>query len=261
MVVDEMRNLLWREAVDLGWDVGVKHFQKMAEVLLFRLEAKRPVSLHDSKVAVRVIVEGDRIKAEIRAQPSLCFRAHLLSGLDVVKSGRGKRLRRSFLISPLSNNVHIRRIVDANRRRHCRGVEDPLLNRQYLRGACRHEHDVDQALRNNLTHLIPILCQRPLCAIAILSSRLDAERHVSVLGVGQDKNRARWIFFKCCKLHFESFIHCSPFTTGTGHNSTERSARAQRVRQNYKSSRFACSTAPEPNPLSQEHKRTERVRY
>jgi len=233
----------------------------MAEVLLFRLETKRLVSLHDPEVAVRVIVESDRIKTEIRAQATLCFRAHLLSGLDVVKSCRGKRLRRSFLISPIANNVHIRRIVDANRGRHRRRVEFPLLNRQYLRGACRHEHNVDQALRDNLTHLIPILGQRTVCAIAILSCRLDAESHVGVLGVGQDKNRARRIFLKSCELHFESFIHFSPSTTETGRNSREpRQERSVFVRVTYVRG-FPAVRHPGPNPLSQEHKRTGRVRY
>src|SRR4051794_8907865 len=88
--------------------------------------------------------------------------------------------------------MNVSRIVCPRRWRDLAIVEKPLLNGQGLVGARRHEHDVDQALLDDLYDLFTKVLQasvwqvrRPRLERA--SRGTDGEGHVSVLGIGQDE--------------------------------------------------------------------------
>ena len=59
MVVDKVGNLLGRNAVDFGRNIGMKHLEKMVKALRLRLQTKRLVSLHSLEIALRVVIESD----------------------------------------------------------------------------------------------------------------------------------------------------------------------------------------------------------
>jgi hypothetical protein len=56
----------------------------------------------------------------------------------------------------------------------------------------RHEHDIDNALSHDLTNMLAVFGQRAHVYLARVrlgrtSRGADAQRHIRVLGIGQDK--------------------------------------------------------------------------
>ena len=109
-------------------------------------------------------------------------------------------------------------------------------NRQRMVRAGRHEHDVDQARPGDQPHLLAIFLERlePDLAGVHLgrpAGRTEPERHVGVLGVGDDELAAARVGVDRGELAVERFLHgvsASLALSGDGDPGTRRRAVAAR---------------------------------
>ena len=115
-----------------------------------------------------------------------------VAALNVVERGRAERKRRLRRILAAADNVDVGGVVHAGGRRDLAPVENALVDRQSLTGAGRHEHDVHQALLDDLLDDVAEFGQAAVTQLAAvrlgrLAGRADRQSHVRVLGVGEDE--------------------------------------------------------------------------
>ena len=118
----------------------------------------------------------------------------------------------SSCVARASGQVDVGRVIGPDRRRDRRVVEQPLAKGQRMVGAGRHQHDVDQARPGDQPHLIAIFFERlePDFAgvhLGRAAGRAQAERHVGVLGVGDDELAAARVGVDRRELAVEGFLH------------------------------------------------------
>src|SRR5437588_9780394 len=78
-VVDEARDLVGCDGLRA---VGIEHFQKMPEVLAFRLLAERLILVQSVAVQCRIVVERDTVQTEICAPMPFCRLAVEVAALN-----------------------------------------------------------------------------------------------------------------------------------------------------------------------------------
>ena len=202
-----------RSAGGFSQAFGSNTSRKVPKALGLGLDAKGLVGFQRAVVEIDVVVERDGIKAQVRAERPLVRSALDLAALDVVDRGRAERLRRLLSIaSAAAGQPDVGRVVGPDGRRDVAVVEQAFLDRQHLVGTGAHQHDVDQPLGDDLAHQLAILGQRAEVGLVgvmlgALARRGQPERHVGVLGVGQDKVAARWVGNDPGKLLVQRFLH------------------------------------------------------
>ena len=164
----------------------------MAEVLALGLQAEPVVFLQGVAVEDRVVVEGEAVQAEVRPQNALFRLAFGPTALNVVKRGGAERQRGVGGITTAADDMDVGGVVGPSRRRHGAIVEDPLLDGQRLAGAGRHQHDVHELLFDDARDDVAELCEAAIANFAGMRFRrlprsADGQRHIGVLGVGEDE--------------------------------------------------------------------------
>ena len=188
-VVDEPRQLIRRDGIG---DVRIEDLQEVAELLPLAFFAELFELVEHVCVQLQLVVERHRIQTEIDAERSLFRLAIEMPALHVIETRRAKRPSRRRVNPPAAMNMDVGRIVRSRRRSDVRAVEQPLLDRQLLAGAGRHQHDVHDSLLDHLANLLAILSQRlephfPIMPLRRLPRRTDGEAHVGVLRVRDDE--------------------------------------------------------------------------
>ena len=89
--------------------------------------------------------------------------------------------------------MNISGVVGPDGGRDMRMLEQTFIECETTVRADRHEHDVHQTLVGDLTHEVAIFFDRPKpgftgMSFRTLAGRADAERHVGILGVGQNED-------------------------------------------------------------------------
>ena len=138
----------------------------MLESFPLRLQPELLVLFQGFSIESGIVVESDAVKPEIGAHDPLRRLTINMAALDVIQ-GRGAKGKRGLSrISATADNVDIGSVIDTSRWSHWTVVEDPLLNRQRLIGAGRHEHNVDHLLLDDLLDDIAKLRQAPIAQLA-----------------------------------------------------------------------------------------------
>ena len=188
-VVDETRQQVRRHAIG---QVGIEHLQEMPESLALGLVTEDPVGLDRLEIVVPVVGKGDRVETKIRSTAPLTSLAIQVTTLDVVDRSTAERLRGRLVNPTAPHDMDVSRIVGPYRRGYLGAVKNPLADRQLLVRRRRHQHDVDQSLRDNLPHHLAVLTQRSEHQFAVVTLRRPTrcahpKRHVGVLGIGQNE--------------------------------------------------------------------------
>ena len=217
-IVDELRRGFRRQPLR---SIGVEDFQKVAKALALGLFAESAIVLERDQIVVQAVVERDAVQPQIRAAVSLGGLAIDVAALDVVEIRGAKGLRRLGDVAAVADGKYVAGVVGPRGGRDVAVFEQPLADRQHVVAAGRHEHDVDQPLPRDLADLFAIFGQRAHPHFAGVhfgraARRADAERHVGILGVGQDELlRARRIGVNGGQFSIERFFHHEIFLTQT----------------------------------------------
>jgi len=165
-------------------------------------------------VAFEIVVERDAVETQVGPQRALLGSAVEVAALDVIDAGRAERPCGLRGVAGPPCQVDVGGIVGANRGSDRRTIEEPLAKRQRMVRAGRHEHDVDESLTSDQPHLLAVLLERlePDLAgmhLGRLARRAQPQRHVGVLGVGQDEFTAVRIGMDRGELAVERLDHLS----------------------------------------------------
>lgn len=120
-------------------------------------------------------------------------------------------------------------------------VEQPLPQRQLFARARGHQHDVDNPLTDDRANLIAVLAQCLVLQLGIVSlrrksRRTDAERHVGILGIGEDEvGTPLRVVMNGSQLAIEGFLHRFSVT-------------AMRQRVGEQAGWVACESCPNHSP-------------
>src|SRR5262249_61357424 len=142
--------------------IAVEDLQKMTKSFTFCFEAELLVLLQRLAVNGRVILEGNAVQTEVRAEMAFLRLAIDMAALNVVERRRAERQRRLGRVLAAAENVDVRRIVDARRGRDRAVSKNSFVNGQHFAGAGGHEHDIHQALLDDLLDLVAELSQGPI---------------------------------------------------------------------------------------------------
>src|SRR5258708_896620 len=129
----------------------------MAKVLAFGFDAKRFIFFDQFTIVIHVVVKRNTVKAEVRPEGPFGGGAIDVAALDVIERRGAESPRRLRRITSAANDVNIGGVVRTSRRRYGGIVENPLLNGQDLTGRSRHQHDIDESLRDDLFDDLAIL--------------------------------------------------------------------------------------------------------
>ena len=178
--------------IDGSRHVGIEHFQKVPKPLPLGFEPEFVVLRERFEIGFESVVERHRVQSQVDAARPLRRCAVDVPALHVIDGRRTKRPRRFGVNPAAANDVDVGGIVRAGGRRDGRVVEQPLFDRQLLARAGRHQHDIDNALLDDVANLLAVLGERfesdfPIVPLGRPSRRADAESHIGILGVGDDK--------------------------------------------------------------------------
>ena len=209
LIVDEGTQFLRRDATV---DVGIEHLKEVAEPLALGLLAKRMKRLERALVLLEIVKVGDGVQAKVRAGKRVGAAVAIqLTTLDVIDARRAKRLRWVAQIVAVARGPHVGGVVGAGSRGNVGVLKQAFLDGELLIDVGRHEHDIDQPLRHDLADDVEKLGQVPVAElvarpnlrrklrwvrtlgrkISAMAKRTNPERHVRVLGIGDDKRIAR----------------------------------------------------------------------
>ncbi len=231
---DHVVEVAWESlSGDTAWNVGVKDFEKVAEILAFGFFPEPVKGFQAWQVVVEVIVEGHGIEAEVGAHLAFFGCAVEVSALGVVEACGSERARGLFGVGRATGQVNVGGVVGADGGSDVRVFVETFVEGQSAVGADRHEHDIDQSLVGDLAHEVAVFFDRPEPGFAGMSFRAfawgaDAKGHISIFGVGQNEDVGVRILIElgqflverfsgqCCILHLRwSHVVSGPsFRTG-----------------------------------------------
>jgi len=211
VVVDEPA-----EVLDRGLrGIGVEDLEEVAEALRLRLQPEVAIGLQRGAVELGVVVEGERVEAEVGAEGALPLIAGDLAALGVVDGGGAEGAGRLVrVVARAGGEPDVGGVVGADGGGDVAVVEQPLLDREHFVVAGAHQHDVDEALARDIPHELAVLGERTEASLLrvvlrALARRRHAHGHVRVLGVGEDEIVAGRVVQDPPELLIEGFRHRS----------------------------------------------------
>src|SRR6185436_16623529 len=160
IVVDELAEFL---GSDSSIDIWIEDFEKMAEAFAFRFFAKFLVTGERVAVLIEVVDERNGVKAEVRARKiSVIAIAFDFSALNVVDARAAERLRRFTRVTSMPHCPNISRVIGTGRGSQVGIAKEALFNRKLLIHVSGHQHDVDQALMDDLADDVEKLRKIPV---------------------------------------------------------------------------------------------------
>ena len=147
----------------------------------------------DDQVVVEPVVERDAVQAQVRAAGPFVRLAVDVAALDVVERGGAERPRRLGDVAAAADDEDVAGVVGPGGRRDVAVLEQPLADRQQRRCVL-----ADMSMMSTSPcRVIWRICSRYSASVRMrhfagvhlgrLARRADAERHVGVLGVGEDE--------------------------------------------------------------------------
>ncbi|MFO0909804.1 MAG: hypothetical protein U0794_15900 [Isosphaeraceae bacterium] len=130
-VVDVRRENL---RFDGARNVGIEHLEEVAKLLALGFLAKRVEAFERPEVVGEIVVEGDAVKAQVRAERPFLGRTVEMAAHGMVNAHRAERLSGLLCVVGSSREVNIRRVVRAHRGGDVRAIEQPFLHRQRIIG-------------------------------------------------------------------------------------------------------------------------------
>jgi hypothetical protein len=130
----------------------------------------------------------------------------------MVDARRPERPRGGPGIGRPSRQVDVGRVIRPDRGSDRRIVEEALAERQRVVGAGGHQHDVHEARARDQPHLVAVFLERLEADLAgmhlgRLAGCAQAQRHVGVLGVGDDELAAIRVSVDRGELTVERLLH------------------------------------------------------
>ena len=160
--------------------------------LAFGLLAKGVEAFERGEVVAQVVVERHTVETQIRSQITLLGRAIEVSTLEMVDAPRAERMGGMLGVGRSARQMDVGRVIGAHGGGDVRVVEQPFTDRERVIRARGHEHNVDQTLAGDQSHLLAVVFERleaDLTGMGLgrCAWGAEPERHVGVLGVGEDE--------------------------------------------------------------------------
>ena len=209
-VVDETWSQFGSDGVG---SVRIEDFQEVAETLALGFLPESLQAAQCLDIEFQAVVECDGVQTEVDPIRSFLRVTVQVAALDVVDGGRAERARGFGMHAAAACDMDVCRVVGPGRGRDGRVVEQTLFQHKKFTGAGRHQRDVDDALPDDVTDLLPVLGEGPETDLTVVPFRRPAgsphaEGHVGVLRIGDDEFlRARRIGMNGPQFSIERLFH------------------------------------------------------
>ena len=185
-------------------NVGRKNLKEIFEILRLGFGTKIVECRQGCVIMVDIVVERDRIQAQIRSKPAFLNAARAPSPLDMIKRRRAKRPGGRFGVFAMPRKPDVRGVICAGSRSHLSLVENPFVKNKLLAGGGGHDNDIHDVLFDDIANFLAIVRQRRMLTVGGWASRGNAESHVRVLRIGNDKLIRVWVRTDSVQLRLES---------------------------------------------------------
>ena len=189
-----------------------KHLQEMAEAGPLGFDAEVAVGREHRPIERGIVVECEGKEAQVRTAGVI--RMHRIDPATPCLRNRRRGEGQGGLAAVAAGTggqPDVGRVVHPHGGRDMAADEQPFLDRQHLARARAHEHDVDQALPNDLANGVAKLADRPewpggRAPARSQTGRGQPECHVGILGIGQNKVLAGRVGHDAGELQVERFL-------------------------------------------------------